>query len=265
MFDIADELDQVRVELRGDVAWITLNRPEKRNAISAGMQRRLHGVLDELAARDVRAVVLTGSGSAFCSGADLGANDEEAGVAADFDRFLAEGAAFFRTLSNFPAPVIAAVNGVALAGGLELMLACDFVIAADSARIGDGHARYGLFPGAGASVRLPRRVGAAFAKYLMFTGDLLPATDLVVHGLVQIVVPADLLDSEADRISQLIASRSPRALAAVKTLVNQSEDVPVDSALHAESLAFRIHLNSPDSSEGTAAWREGRQPNFREL
>src|SRR3990172_2107434 len=174
-------------EVRGGAAWITLNRPEALNAISPAMIRELGQALDR--AEDApgrRAVVLGARGRAFCAGADLKAL-KEAGE--DNARFLDDVLAIMNRLERFRLPVIAAVNGMALAGGvgggLELLLCCDLVIAAQSAKIGDAHANYGLLPGGGGSVRLPRKIGPTRAKYLMFTGEFVPAADLVAAGLVE--------------------------------------------------------------------------------
>ncbi|TXH40894.1 MAG: enoyl-CoA hydratase/isomerase family protein, partial [Burkholderiaceae bacterium] len=157
-------------EIRQGAMWIRLNRPEAMNSLTPQLLAGLSAALDEAQARDeVKAIGLTGAGRAFCAGADLkfvraDVTGPEAAAA-----FLQRVLATMNRIAAFPKPVIAALNGLALAGGLELVLCCDLVIAARSAKLGDAHANYGLLPGGGASVRLPRLIGAARAKYLMFT------------------------------------------------------------------------------------------------
>jgi enoyl-CoA hydratase len=174
----------IDVERRAGGAWVTLNRPAVLNALDPAMVEALDAAFDELQQDAVvRAVAITGAGRAFCAGADLefAAGDEaQAGV----DRFILELGRLFTRIERFPKPTIAAVNGIAAGGGFELILCCDLVIAASTARIGDSHANFGLVPGGGASARLPRKVTANVAKQLLFTGDLLPVAELARIGLV---------------------------------------------------------------------------------
>src|ERR1035438_3879255 len=159
-------------EVHDHSAWIDLGRPEAMNALDAATVERLsQGVARAAVDDSVRVVVIHGHGPAFCAGADLKAVQEQlerdpAAVAG----FLAEIGAAFQAIADCPLPVIAAVQGMAIAGGLELVLACDLVVASDTAIFSDGHATYGLFPGAGATVRLPRVVGETLAKEMLLTG-----------------------------------------------------------------------------------------------
>ncbi|MBV8194140.1 MAG: enoyl-CoA hydratase/isomerase family protein, partial [Candidatus Dormibacteraeota bacterium] len=162
--------DATSYEVRGPAAWIRLTRPDKRNALSPDVLAGIGVGLDRAERDGVRAVVITGSGPAFCAGADLA---HVRGGLGDLDaiaRLLADAGTLTRRIEAHPAPVVAAVNGAAIAGGLELVLACDLVVAAENATFADGHVAYGLFPGAGSSVRLPRLIGANRARYLMYTG-----------------------------------------------------------------------------------------------
>ena len=176
-------MESVISEIRGNAMWITLNRPDALNALTPAIISGINTALDKAPQSEARAVVLTGTGRAFCAGADLkfvrgeAGNDETA-----LGRFLDTILLVMNRLETFPMPVIAALNGLTLAGGLELMLCCDLVIAARSARLGDAHANYGLLPGGGSSVRLPRKIGPTRAKYLLYTGEFVPADGEIVQG-----------------------------------------------------------------------------------
>ena len=257
---------EVLLEPRGAVAWVTLNRPGELNALSPAVLARLARVLDETAADPaVRCLVLTGAGRAFCAGADLRfiydmpADGRDAATMA----FLHTASALMSRLEAFPKPVIAAVNGIATAGGLELVLCCDLVVAADTARLGDGHANYGLLPGAGASARLPRRIGLTRAKHLFFTGDLLSAADLVAAGLVNSVVPGADLTAAVGRLAEWIAAKSPVGLRRMKELANAATDGTLDDALRRELAVNEEHARSFDRNEGLAAFNERRPPAFQ--
>src|ERR1700710_2908348 len=171
--------------------WLRLQRPAAMNAISTDLLDELNVALDEIESDEsVRVVVLTGTGRAFCAGADLKALGNAAGEVdpSKVVEFVAYAGRTIERLAALAQPVIAGVNGLALAGGLELLLASDIVVASSTARIGDAHANYGLIPGAGGSARLARVVGAHMAKYLAFTGDHFPPSSPVLAGLVSEVV-----------------------------------------------------------------------------
>ena len=214
--------------------------------------------------RDANIIAL-GRGRALCAGADLAfALDslEETGRTDALLAFVERAGSVLDRVARFPRPVIAAVNGLALAGGLELVLCCDLVVAAESARIGDAHANYGLLPGAGGSVRLPRRIGATRAKRMLFTGDLVPAQELLEAGLVNAVVPDDELETAAMALAEAVSQKSPLSLAAMKKLVAEGDDLPLEEALRLELEALRTHLESYDVREGLTAFREKREPRF---
>ena len=257
---------EVLLERRGPAAWVTLNRPQELNALSPAVLGRLAAVLDEIEADpDIRCLVLTGAGRAFCAGADLRfvhdmpADGRDAATMA----FLRTATAFMSRLEACPKPVIAAVNGVATAGGLELVLCCDLVVAADTARLGDGHANYGLLPGAGASARLPRRIGLARAKHLFFTGELLPAADLLAAGLVNSVVPGADLAAAVGRLAEGIAAKSPVGLRRMKELANAAMDGTLADALRRELAVNEDYARTFDRNEGLAAFNERRTPAFQ--
>lgn len=254
----------LEVERRGAALWIRLNRPDVLNAISAAMMTDLQAVLDAAAAeRDVRALVLTGAGRAFCAGADLtDVRDSSAGEGDALGRFLNAGLNTLRALERFPRPVIGAVNGLACGGGLELLLCCDVILAQENAKLGDAHANFGVLPGGGASYRLPRRVGAARAKLLMFTGELLPARDLLAWGLVDRVVAADHLETAAADLVAKLADKSPLGLARMKRLIDDGVCQDTDTALRNELVMMELHRHSHDYAEGLRAFAEKRKPTF---
>ena len=209
----------------------------------------------------IRVLVLTGSGRAFCAGADLGVVAGSGGEDA-FVRFLTDVGTTFRRLEQLPLPTIAAVNGFALAGGLEMLLCCDLVVAAQEAKIGDAHANYGLIPGGGGTVRLPRRVGPALAKQLMFTGAFLPAAELRHSGLLNDVVPAAELEDAVDALVAQMAGKSPLGLRRMKQLADDALLAPPDVGLRAELTASALHSRSADMAEGLAAFHDKRDPDF---
>src|SRR5690606_3721639 len=251
-------------EIRDGALWLTLNRTAALNAITPGVVEGLNAAL--AAAEDdpaVSAVVLTGNGRAFGAGADLkhvrqAAAGDETAVA----RFLDSVLGVMGRLEKFPKPTIAAINGLALAGGLELVLCCDLVVAARSARLGDAHANYGLLPGGGSSVRLPRKIGPTRAKYLLYTGEFVPAEDLLAAGLVNRVVEDDALFEATREIVARLRTKSPLVLRRMKALVDDGLEQPLETALRLELLASEVHAHSHDMREGLAAFEEKREPRF---
>lgn len=257
----------ILAEVRGGAVWITLNRPDALNAITPDIVSGIDRALDRADADDIKAVVLTGVGRAFCAGADLKfvrsqTGGQTGGDDAAIGRFLDAVLLVMNRLESCPRPVIAAVNGLALAGGLELVLCCDLVVAARSARIGDAHANFGLLPGGGGSVRLPRKIGPTRAKYLLFTGEFVPAQDLVAAGLVnEVVDDADLIPA-VERLVAKFATKSTLVLRRMKALVDDGLEQPRATALKLELLASELHAQSRDMKEGLAAFEEKRKPRF---
>ncbi len=246
---------------------ITLNRPDALNSISPAMIDDLNAALDGLEDRPLLcALSITGSGRAFCAGADLKAAKERmAGMdaAAVNSGFLDDLRRLLLRIEAFPAPVIAAVNGLALAGGLELLLACDLVVAVESTKLGDAHANYGLLPGGGSSVRLPRKIGPTRAKQLIFTGDFLPARQMMDWGLVNQVVPDDGLAGALEALVGTLAARSPIGLRRMKRMVDDGLEQSLGAALRYELSLNAQHAASHDRIEGLAAFAEKRKPNFK--
>ncbi len=257
-------MNDVLTAVRGGAFWITLNRPNAMNALTPEVLTAIHAGLDAAEADEaVRAVVLTGNGRAFCAGADLKyvrAQSDQGGDATN--QFLRQVLDTMNRLERFPMPVIAAVNGLALAGGLDLVLCCDLVVAARSAKLGDAHANYGLLPGGGGSARLPRKIGPTRAKYLLFTGEFVAAEDLVTAGLVNVVVDDEELVSTTESLAGKIASKSPAGLRRMKQLVHDGLEQPIETALRLELLACEAHAHSEDMKEGLAAFEAKRNPVF---
>jgi len=258
----------LRFERRGATAWITLDRPEAMNALSETMCSELLAAIAQIEHDpDIRVLVLTGAGRAFCAGADLKGVFEDAGEGPTADdpmsAFLDLIAGMIERLRALPKPSIAALNGLTMAGGLELAMACDLIVAADSARIGDAHANFGVFPGAGGTAVLPRRIGSTAAKYLLFTGDTQSAAELLPLGLVNRVVPdADLL-AEVDKLATRIAGKSPLVLRRMKQAVADGLEQPQAAALRLERLVLDAHRHSHDMREGLAAFVGKRKPEFK--
>jgi len=208
---------------RGRVLEIRLNRPDQMNALSAELISELASAVEAARTdRTVAAVFITATGRSFSAGADL---IEAKALLADpalFRESLEVWRSTFRALETLPKPVIAVVDGLAIAGGLELALACDLIVATDRARLGDGHATYGLVPGGGGSQRLPDAIGVRAARWLMYTGELVDAQTAQRLGLVQHVVAADELEAWLDETAATLSGRSPAALSFFKSMTASS-------------------------------------------
>ncbi len=259
----------VIVEKRGATMWLTLNRPAALNSMSDALAEELGRAIDSAEGDpDVRVCVITGSGRAFCAGADLveiGAVAGDPEFAQRLGAFLVRLGRILERIETSRLPIVAAVNGAALAGGIELVLCCDIVIASQSATFGDAHANYGLLPGGGATVRLTRKIGDARTRYLMLTGATVSADEMQRAGLVAQVVPAESLADRAQEIADTLAGRSRPGLAAMKRLILASHDMSREAGLREELDALAVHATSADIVEGLAAFRDRRRPQFTDL
>jgi len=245
----------------GGVLWLKLNRPQALNSLTLSLVNALTDtIVDAQRNPEVRIIVLTGEGRAFCAGADL--KDPARSRPESGAEFVKAIGALTELIEASPLPVIAAINGIAVAGGMELVLACDLVIAAESARLGDAHSNYALFPGAGATVRLPRKVGLNNAKLLMFTGDMQPASEWKALGLVNQVVPDASFIDAVSALAKKLAAKSPLVLGRMKQALNDALDQPVPIALRYERALSNLHHFSADRVEGLAAFKEKRAPKF---
>ena len=251
-------------ETMGPVACLTLNRPGVMNSLNMAMLAALDVHLAEIAANDALGVlVITGSGSAFCAGADLKEVMGGSTLAPGEADFLDRANTVFGHLRNFPKPVIAALNGVTMAGGLELAMCADMIVAAESATIADAHANFGVFPGAGGAAILPRLIPLNMAMYLLLTGKSLTAGEMKSYGLVCEVHADEALSAATLKLANHIAKKSPIALRRMKEVARASADTTRDNALLHEQVAMRKHLRTYDLHEGLQAFNEKRAPQFR--
>jgi enoyl-CoA hydratase/carnithine racemase len=255
---------ELLVEHFGAVLRVTLNRPEAMNALTIEMVEGFLQVLSEARESEaVRVLVITGAGKAFCAGADLKAFNDVQAVEPGTPDFLERTFKLFEELTTYPRPVIASLNGITLAGGLELAMCADLLIACDSARIGDAHANFGVFPGGGGAAVLPRIIPLHTAMYLLFTGKTLTAVEMKALGLVCELHPREQLAEATLTLAQHIAGRSPLALARMKEVARASADKSRADALLHEQVMLRAHLRSYDMAEGLGAFSEKRQPEFK--
>jgi enoyl-CoA hydratase/carnithine racemase len=256
--------EYVRLELAGRVARLTLARADKLNPLDWATVRGLKQAVAAIEAQpQLSFVVLTGDGRAFSAGGDLDGYLKLYRDPAAFREFLDDFHAMLNGIEKSRAVWIAAVNGACVAGGLELLLACDMAIAARSARIGDGHVNFGQLPGAGGSQRLPRAIGLLRAKHLMLTGDLLDADVAERWGLVTMVAEDATLMATVDELIERLASKSPAGISGAKRLANMTLTRGYEEGLR-EELDF-VHAyatGEPDATEGLEAFREKRAPRF---
>jgi enoyl-CoA hydratase/carnithine racemase len=249
------------------VVTVTMNRPEKKNAMSTTMVRELTEVFDEVAiSRDDRVLVLTGAGDAFTSGADLtpGKGEENAangGVGTALHSMRLLGRMILR-LHDIPKPTIAAVNGVAVGAGCNLGLGCDLVIASETARFSEIFARRGLSLDGGGSWLLPRLVGLHKAKELAFLAEIISADEAERYGIVNRVVPAGDFEKTVTEIAQRIAAQPPIQISITKKMLNQSFSVTMAEALEFEDVAQSLAFSSNDTAEAMLAFIQKRDPEF---
>jgi enoyl-CoA hydratase len=255
------EVEPIQYEKEGHIARIWLNRPHKRNSVSQQLLREL----DEARIRaendpDVRVIVIRGREGTFCSGFDL---DELQGD------FVGNPAAYeiaqwsarvCDSIFRSPKPSVSVHEGYTTAGGFEIMINCDFSIAAEDAKIGDFHIRRALFGGAGPIYRVPRILGERKAKELMLTGKLLSGREAYDWGLVNAVAPAEELDTTVDRFIADLVDKSPFQMQLTKMALNRGLDADTDTLMLIERLAVGVTLNSNDAAEGVAAFLEKREP-----
>jgi enoyl-CoA hydratase len=253
----------VRIErLERGVAVVTIDRPEKRNALSAAVRAELIAALDALRDDDsVRVLVLTGAGErAFVAGADIAEFAERTPLE---QRAAMTGRRVFDEIAAFPKPVLAMINGYALGGGCELALACDVRVAADTAKLGQPEINLGIIPGGGGTQRLPRLVGTGQAMRLILSGEIIDAAEALRIGLVDLVCPAPELRERTLEMARAMAAKSPVALRMAKAAVRAAAEMPLAAGLAYETELFVTCFASEDKREGVAAFLEKRAPEFR--
>lgn len=247
------------------IATLTLNRPDNLNAMSGRMMRSLERRLDEIERLSgLRVVIITGAGRAFSAGGDLKEFEEalDAGGTKLVD-ILRYNQDVLQRVEDIPVPVIGAANGTAIAGGLELLLCCDMILACERALIGDGHARYGIVPAGGATVRLRERLSPSQAAQLFYTASTMSADVLAAWGLVNEVVPKDHLMDRARELALEICRNSPEAVRAIKSLGRtQTGDRTRPERLRMELDTWLHHVSHPDLAEGLRSFRRRKAPRY---
>lgn len=275
MADDVPVTDLIRTEVDGGIARVSIDRPDAGNSLTADMRDHLADTFDELSATlGVRAVVLRGAGERhFCTGAGLGGAQKPEPPRPDGapDRSLGDVSRMIRrgwqrliaSILDCEKPVIAAVNGTAAGGGANLVLACDLVVMADTARLIEVFVRRGIIPDAGGAYLLPRIVGPQRAKELMFLGDDLSAADCERWGIANRVVPATDLDATVSELATRLAAGPTKAIAMTKWLVNRSHESSRHSAFEEEAYAQELVTTTADMAEGIAAFSERRSPEYQ--
>ena len=248
---------------KAEIATLTVNRPKALNALNRAVLEEISRVLRDVRHdRAVRVLIFTGAGDrAFVAGADIAAMAEMS--ATEGLEFTRLGHRVMQTIEDLPIPVIAAVNGFALGGGLELALACDLIIASEKARFGQPEINLGLIPGFGGTQRLPHRIGHARARELIMTGEMFDAKTAFEWGLVNKAVGPDQLLPETRKLAEKIATKSGFALRQAKAALRASFTMEEDAGLRFEQNAFGLVFSSADRVEGTKAFVEKRDPKWR--
>jgi len=243
---------------KAPIAMVTVNRPKVLNALNVRVVEELARVLRDVRHDPaVRALIITGAGDrAFVAGADIAAMTEMSVVEGlEFSRL---GHRVLQSMEELPVPIIAAVNGFALGGGLELAMACDLAIASDKARFGQPEINLALIPGFGGTQRLPRRIGHPRARHLILTGDMIDAKTALEWGLINQVVPPEQLLDTARKLAEQIASKSSLAVRQAKAALVAAATMTEDAGLKYEQQAFGVTFSSADRVEGTKAFVKKR-------
>lgn len=241
------------------VALLRLNRPQVRNALNLPLRKRLaEEVTKAVADPAVRAIVLTGNDQAFAAGADIG----EMADAGPIDIMIRNVQQYYRVVAECPKPVIVAIEGFALGGGLELALCADIIVAADGARLGLPEVKIGILPGGGGTQRLTRLVGRSRAMLLLMTGRMFGAQEAFAMGVVSEMTPKGEALKHALDIANEIASMPPISVRQIKEIVNEGLNAPLDTALMLERKAYLLQYATQDQKEGMRAFLDKRKPKF---
>ena len=254
--------NKVKIDKRDNVYILTINRPEALNALNEEVLTDLNEAIDIVIGDETaRAVIITGEGRAFVAGADIGAQavlDIEGGR-----KWGQNGSALFRKIEKMDIPVIAAVNGFALGGGCELALACDLITASTKAKFGQPEVGLGIIPGFSGTQRLPRRIGIAKAKELIYTGRMIKAEEAEKIGLVNQVSEPETLISDALALAAEITKNAPLAVKYAKAAISRGMEVDIDNGIAVENELFAMCFGSEDQKEGMHAFLEKRQADFK--
>ncbi len=254
--------ENILMEIEGGIGVLTLNRPEKRNALDPKTWEEIQAAVRQCRPdKQVKVLIITGAGGkAFASGADIGALRQRPAL----ETLESISQDVLNEIENLNKPVIAAIDGFALGGGCELAMACDIRIATGRSKLGQPEVNLGLIPGAGGTQRLQRLVGIGKAKELIFTGDIISATEAKSIGLVNQVVenPEDLM-SRAREMARKICAKGPVAVAVAKAAINVGANTDMASGLMFEKFAQTVAFSTEDRIEGTSAFLEKRKPEFK--
>lgn len=253
----------ILLEVRNNIATITLNRPEAANAFSKQMLYDLQETLAEIKYdQNIRTVVITGAGEkVFCAGADLKERSTMSPV--EVKQTVSLIRQVVNDVEQLPMPVIAAINGAAFGGGLELALACDIRVAVDTARVGLTETSLAIIPGAGGTQRLSRLIGIGKAKELIYTARRVDAHEAKELGILEHVVPNEELLSKAKEIAERIAENGPIAVTQAKLAINRGMEVDLQTGLQIEQMAYAITIPTKDRIEGLTAFKEKRKPVYK--
>jgi enoyl-CoA hydratase/3-hydroxyacyl-CoA dehydrogenase len=257
------QFDSILIEKKGNVQWVSLNRPGRMNAFNIELIDELLTAIEEIDKdEEIRCVILKSEGErAFSVGADISMFTD-----LDPERAIAlseRGQRLMDRIESSPKPYIAAIHGFCLGGGLEIVLACDFRIASESAQLGSPELNLGIIPGWGGTQRLLRLIGLAKAKELVFLGDRLSADEALEIGLLNKVVSLDKLYEETENLAQRLAEGPPVALKAAKKVMNEGSELPLKEGLKLEAQSFYSLASTDDIIEGISAFFERRKPEFK--
>lgn len=256
-------METIKLDIVGGIGWVTLNRPQVLNAVNTVMLRELWSVTDALVDQAVRVVVIRGEGRAFCAGADIGefdrwANKPTSVFRADVRKFHD----FYDFLERLEKPVIAAINGVCVGGGIEIALSCDIRLAKAGVRIGFPEYKLGLIPNSGGCSRMMRLIGPGHTKELVMLGELVNAEYAYEIGLVEHVYPENEFDDAVRTMAEKLAARPPQAMAMAKYAIDNALEVDRGTGRYVERLAQSVLLRTKDHREGVKAFFEKRPPKF---
>ena len=254
--------DTLLTQRRGQILIVTINRPDRMNALDRPTLKAGAKLIKEIHFdKNIRVVIVTGAGEkAFCAGADL--KERENMTMSEVRQYIRAIRDTFTDIENLPMPVICAINGVALGGGLELALACDIRLAAENAMLGLTEVTLGIIPGGGGTQRLPRLIGRGKAKELLFLGQRISSKQALDIGLINHIIPADKLMDMALEMAEKIVNNPPIAVQQAKIAVNRGMEVELAQGLEIESEAYEVCIPTKDRLEALAAFKEKRKPNF---
>lgn len=254
-------MEYITYEAEGQIGIITINRPKALNALNSTVLDELDKTLDGVDLESIRCLILTGAGEkSFVAGADIG--EMSSLTKAEGEAFGKKGNDVFRKIETFPIPVIAAVNGFALGGGCELALSCDLILASEKAKFGQPEVGLGITPGFSGTQRLPRRIGIAMAKELIFSGRMIKADEAKEIGLANAVYPPETLMDAAMEMARSFAKNAPIAVKYAKACIDRGMQMDIDGGIACENELFAMCFATADQKEGMGAFLEKRPATF---